>query len=150
MRPDILQFNEHVNSVEFQAGVNANMWGIKYDDLERPTWPCIYIWIRALPIPTKPEKYFFKFDLTGYTATAPTACPWDIDKDIMLPLCDRPNNSASIIAVFQSGFQQSQCLYTPLDRLAQIGHDPWKTQHPDLWWKPNFTIQTYVLLFLTY
>ncbi len=144
MRPDLFQFLEHLKSAEFQIGVDEAKWGVLESDPERLKWPLVYIWVAAERKQNAPDKYYFRFDLNGYPETPPTGCFWNMEKDSMLPVSERPNGKARANSVFLSGFSDSNCLYCPFDRLAQIQHENWKTEYPDIWWRPTFSIVKYL------
>lgn len=144
--PDLILFNKHVNEAGFQIGVDKGMWGIVDDDSELPTWPFVFIWIKTAEKQNCPDKYTFRFDLTSYPASAPTACPWDIEKKAVLAEGLWPKGNVIITSVFKPSWKPNglYALYAPCDRLAMAGHDQWKQQHKDLWWKPSFKIEKYL------
>ncbi|MDR3678887.1 MAG: hypothetical protein P4L41_02900 [Flavipsychrobacter sp.] len=144
MRPDISQFVQHCQKAIFQAGIDDGMWGFVDENLQGLTNPIVYLWISARPKTGKPDRYYFKFDITGYPASPPTACIWDIKLNKKLPENERPKGSKFVTLAFRHDWSNGEALYLPLDRIAQPGHEHWKTQFPNLWWSPTFTIWDYV------
>lgn len=146
MKPELLLFNQHVEKAGFQTGIDKGMWGIHNDDPTRPTWPIVFMWVQAAVKSACPDKYYFKFDLSGYSAVAPTACPWDIEKDKELPAGEWPKGSKLVSFTFNPGWRPGGlcALYAPCDRVAMAGHEGWRTQFPHLWWQPGFKITVYL------
>jgi hypothetical protein len=142
MSPDLQLFHKHVEEAEFQIGIDKDMWGLADNNPQHPTWPYIIIWIKAAVKPNAPDKYYFRFELSGYSASAPTACPWDINTNQRLPDHLWPRGNKFVSTVFKLGNQPA--LYAPCDRMAMPGHGDWQTKHPDLWWKPTFKIDKYL------
>lgn len=143
MRPDTAIFHQHVIDAVFQTGVDKNMWAMVDENPEYPTWPFIIIWIKAAIKKDRPDKYYFRFDLSGYPNIAPTACPWNSETNSRLENHLWPRGSKFIKNTFNYGWNPN-ALYAPCDRLAMPGHDGWKTQFPDLWWQPSFKINVYL------
>lgn len=143
MKPDLLLFNQHVSEAGFQTGVDSSMWGVVDDCPECPTWPIVFIWVHAAPKANRPNKYYFRFDLSGYPAQAPTACPWDIEKNLRLTNEDWPKGAKFVSGTFNPNWNPN-ALYAPCDRIAMDGHHGWRTQFPELWWQPTFKIQVYL------
>lgn len=143
MRPDAAIFHEHIQSAEFQAGVDRGDWGVHQENPEYPEWPIVVLWISALEKPGKPNRYYFRFDLNAYPQVAPTACPWNIATGARLDNGLWPRGSALVSFTFNFGWNAT-ALYAPCDRVAMVGHDLWRTQFPDLWWQPSFQITVYL------
>jgi hypothetical protein len=143
MRPDTALFHHHVMDAEFQAGVDRHEWGIYEENHEYPTWPIVIIWIQALSKEPSLEKYYFRFDLSGYPVSAPTACPWDVEFNRRLDNSQWPRGQKLVSATFNYGWNPN-ALYAPCDRVAMAGHDVWSMQHPDLWWLSTFKITVYL------
>lgn len=135
-------FNEHVESASFQIGVDEGKWGINDNDNSRSHWPYEYIWIKASPKENCPDKYYFRFELSNYPGQAPTACPWDNTTGMRLESSKWPSGGI-VSSVFNPNWN-ANALYAPCDRMAMPGHDSWKGQHPNLWWKSEFTIVVYL------
>ncbi len=143
MSPDLLQFNQHISEAGFQTGIDNLIWGIVDDNSERPTWPIVVIWVQAAPKANHPDKYYFRFELSGYPAQAPTACPWSIEQNSRLPNEQWPKGINFVSGTFNPGWNLN-ALYAPCDRLAMAGHEGWQIQFPELWWQPTFKIQVYL------
>lgn len=143
MRPDTAILHQHVNDADFQTGVDNGRWGISNENSEYPTWPVIIIWIKATPKTNGPERFYFRFDLSGYPSSAPTACPWNIETSTRLDNGSWPKGSRFVSNTFNPGWNPA-ALYAPCDRIAMQGHDGWRTQFPDLWWQPSFKITVYL------
>jgi hypothetical protein len=127
-------FLEHLNSAEYQSGEIEGRWGIINSE-NRQTWPILFFWI----ISTVGNKYYFKFDFTGYPQCAPTAIIWDIDEDLPLSKEKRPNSTPRQNQAFKEWGKP--CNYLPCDRMAFEGHPTWPQLHPTLIWnsqKDNF------------
>jgi len=143
MTPDAALFNQHVNDADFQSGIDSGMWGIQDHDPGYPAWPNVVIWVQAAPKSECPDKYFFKFNLSGYSATAPTACPWDVVTNTRLENSLWPKGSQFVSKTFNYNWKP-HALYAPCDRVAMEGHEAWKTEFPELWWQPTFKITVYL------
>ena len=143
MRPDLLLFNQHVLESAFQTGVDNRMWGIENDDPARPPWPYVFIWVEAATKSDYPDRYYFRFDLNGYSNIAPTACPWDIVIDSRLASEKWPRGIKFVSNTFNPGWNPN-ALYAPCDRAAMPGHESWQQQFPELWWQSNFKIPVYL------
>jgi hypothetical protein len=146
MNPQLLLFNQHVLEAGFQTGIDLGMWGIVNDVPTRPTWPVVIIWVLAAKKNSCPDKYYFRFDLSGYNASAPTACPWNIENDRELDAAQWPKGTKLVSFTFNPAWRPNgQCaLYAPCDRVAMQGHGYWATQFPHLWWLPGFKITVYL------
>lgn len=143
MRPDTAIFNQHVNDADFQSGVDAGMWGIQDHDPGYPSWPLVTMWVQAAPKPGAPDKFYFRFDLNGYSATAPTACPWEPSGNTRLNNAMWPKGSQFVSKTFNHSWKPN-ALYAPCDRIAMEGHEAWRTEFPELWWQPTFKITVYL------
>lgn len=143
MKPDLLQFKQHVSEAGFQTGVDSGMWGIVDEDPEYPNWPFVIIWVQAAQKDNHPDKYHFRFELSSYPSQAPTACPWEVELQSRLPNEKWPKGSKFVSNTFNPAWNLN-ALYAPCDRLAMAGHEGWQTVFPELWWKPTFKIQVYL------
>ncbi|MDO6435745.1 hypothetical protein Q4E93_34340 [Flavitalea sp. BT771] len=142
MTPDIAIFNQHMSGAGFQVGLDKGMWGVPDNDPERPTWPYIIIWIKAAIKENAPDKFFFRFTLDGYPSNAPSACPWDNDKQVVLNISEWPKGGIVTTSIFKTGWPIA--LYAPCDRLAIAGHANWEKEYPDLWWRSTDKIEKYL------
>lgn len=108
----------HIDSVEFEEGVDRGKWGIA--DLPRfPDSPFAFFWIKS-----STGRFYFRFDLNDYNNSAPAGCLWDIEKNAQLLSAQFPKGSEIVTSVFK----QPGNLYAPCDR--NNGHPEWK-DHPD-------------------
>lgn len=142
MSVDLECFKKHVAMPPFQMGLDACDWAFVHDN-EFIQWPSVFLWIKAAEKANSPEKYYFKFDLEKYPAIAPTACPWDIDTQQPLSPDKWPRGSKYVSKVFNPSWKP-QALYAPCDRIAMEGHEQWAEKYKNLWWRPDFTIVTYL------
>lgn len=139
MNPDERLFKSHLEEASYQLGVDNGFW-----DIVEISWPIVYLWIAAAAKKNSPDKYYFKFTVDGYSDSAPSACPWDIEKKSVLPLNEWPKGRNHVSKVFNPQWKQD-ALYAPCDRAAMdSGHQNWKTQHPELWWQSHFKITVYL------
>lgn len=146
MTPDLLLFNRHVSEAPFQIGVDKGMWDIEEDDPTRSRWPVVIIWVAAAPKANCPDKYYFHFDLDGYTAAAPTAYPWDMSIKSVLDEAIWPKGNRLVSKTFRPDWKPNgqHALYAPCDRASMVGHPQWQQDHPHLWWQPAFNITVYL------
>lgn len=120
----------HLESADFQAGVFDGSWGIESNE-PASIWPFVIIWVQS----KTDVKYYFRFDLTGYSAAAPTAIPWNPEKNTILSQNERPAWNKRVQQVFKHWGKQS--LYLPCDRVAVQGHPNWTATHSYLIWNPH-------------
>ena len=143
MRPDKALFHQHVHEPGFQGGVDRGDWGLLHDGSDYPDWPITILFVRAASKPGKPDRYYFRFDLTHYPGSAPTARPWDIDKNAPLDIAQWPRGNKLVSFTFNYGWNIA-ALYAPCDRMAMVGHEAWRMQFPELWWQSSFTVTIYL------
>lgn len=145
MNPQTHLFNAHIQSYAYEIGELKGQWGVVDFDPLHPAWPVVLLWVAASPKSGKPDRYYFRFDFTGYPATAPTACPWNPEKNEKLVYADWPRGGPMINSVFNTGWNGGNSLYAPCDRGGDLpGHPNWANEHPVYYWKPNFTFITYL------
>jgi hypothetical protein len=143
MRPDALLFESHVKEGDFQYGVNQGMWAIIDPAPGFPAWPDVLIWVAAAPKLQEPDRFYFRFNLSGYPQVAPTATPWDLAGNRRLDNNRWPKGPQLVSRTFNHTWNPN-ALYAPCDRVAMVGHDPWKQQYPELWWQSSFRITVYL------
>jgi hypothetical protein len=143
MKPDLQLLKKHVGEAQFIMGIEDGKWGILDFHPELPTWPFIFFWVKAREKTNHPDKYFFRFDLSGYPELAPTACPWDPENNTPLQAKQWPKGPKQVSKVFNPAWN-ANALYAPCDRLAMSGHELWRTVHPNLWWQSSFKIIIYL------
>lgn len=138
-RPDERVFRYHIRQGPFQSGVDRGHWR-----LVAITWPNALIGIRAARREPAPDEYVLCFECTDYPRMAPTAQPWDPETGEPLPTALWPTGRSRVALAFNPGWKSGQCLYLPCDRLSIEGHDPWRTQHPEMIWSPSGDITQYL------
>lgn len=143
MLPDEQVFWSHIRSGTFQSGVDRGWWR-----LDSISWPVALIGVAAAPRLNAPNEYLFRFDCANYPQSAPTAQPWDADRNAPLEPAKWPGGQPRMKEIFNPGWvagpDKSHCLYVPCDRLSMIGHDGWRNQHPHLIWKPSSDVTLYL------
>lgn len=133
--PDERTFRDHVAGGRFQGGADRGDWW-----LVNERWPNPLIAVAAAGRPGVPSALVLRFDLTNYPAAGPTAQPWDAERDAGLAHDLWPAGSGRIATVFNPQWMPSpgvHALYHPIDRLAIVGHDNWRTQDPGSVWDPS-------------
>lgn len=129
MSPDERAFRDHLDSARFRAGVARGDWTIIC-----LTWPYALVAVTADPRPGAPDRYFIRFDVTGYPQRCPTGTPWDTDGDQKLPAGDRPQGDRVGI-VFRTDWNDGTALYAPYDRVALDSHGDWASTYAASAWK---------------
>ena len=135
MTPDERTFREHVSAARFQLGVDRGDWRLVDD-----TWPQPVISVSAAERDDAPSEFSFRFELTDYPVSAPTAEPWDVAAGAPLAHSCWPIGSGRVAVVLNPGWRPSanvHALYHPIDRHALVGHDNWRTQDPASSWDPS-------------
>lgn len=135
MNPDERTFREHTARGRFRLGVDRGDWRVLHD-----RWPHPVIAVASADREDSPGEYAFRFDLVGYPAVGPTAEPWDAEADVPLPPPCWPTGGDRVGVVFNPGWMPSsnlRAIYHPMDRLALVGHDNWRTNDPSSIWDPS-------------
>ena len=143
MKPDESLFRTHLDEAPFLAGADAGKWGV-IGGAKDILWPHAILWVAAAPLLVPDGKIALRFTLDGYSASAPTACPWDVEKRARLELSKWPKVSGKFAKVFRTDWNGAVALYAPVDRVAMAGHEHWQQQFPAWWWQPHFTICKYL------
>jgi hypothetical protein len=138
--PGELAFLVDTKKAKFQTGLDKQRWRIVEGAAE---WPAVYIAIRAAARQNAPGEYVFRFDLSGYPAQAPTARLWDAQSGTALEATKWPGGKGRVTAAFNPNWNAT-AVYLPCDRVALVGHDAWKQQHPHLLWSPNGDITQFL------
>lgn len=120
-------FHDHLISPEYQSGEIEGRWGSVVNE-NRPDWPIFIFWITS----STGEVFNFKFDFTDYPNSAPTAVPWDLEKNSVLASEKRPKATKRAVQAFK--VWGKECNYLPCDRLAVEGHQNWAQEHSVLIW----------------
>jgi hypothetical protein len=139
MNPDESILNSHLDAAPFQSGKDAGKWGL-YD---KTGWPNPIFWVQADPRFLPAGRIYLRFNLQQYPQCAPTACPWDTEKNSRLESPQWPRGSGNISTVFNPNWNPN-ALYAPCDRIAMQGHEAWIQKHPQWWWQSSFTIVRYL------
>jgi hypothetical protein len=132
-------FRAHLERGPFQSGVDRGRWRLITVD-----WPHAVIAVRAAERVNGPAEYSFRFLLNDYPQTPPTAQPWKAEQGAALNFAHWPGGRSRVPLAFNPGWKNGVCLYLPCDREAIIGHDPWRTQHPEMIWSPAGDITQYL------
>ncbi len=140
MKPDQSLFMAHLEEAPFQSGVDAGRWGV-VGKAEEISWPHPIIWIAGNKSVVSGSKIYLRFTVDSYPETAPTACPWDVQKNARLELSHWPKVTGKLARVFRIDWNGVVALYAPCDTVAMPGHEIWKQQFPKSWWQSSFTIE---------
>src|SRR6266571_1311956 len=130
--PDERAFRRHLEGARFQAGIDRGDWRLLKDDW---TWPNPIIAVAAARRSGSPIEVALRFTVDGYATLAPTAAPWDAEKDQPLAHEFWPTGGR-VSQAFNPGWNTS-AIYIPCDRLAIMGHGPWLEQHKPYLWDPS-------------
>jgi hypothetical protein len=132
-------FLDHIERGPFQSGVARHRWRLIMID-----WPYVIIAVSAADRPNAPSEYVLQFNLQNYPQSAPTARPWDMERNAPLADGKRPHGISRVSKAFRTDWKNGIALYLPCDREAIEGHDAWRTQHPAMIWDPNEGITLYL------
>jgi hypothetical protein len=133
-------FLADTRKAKFQTGIDKRRWRVVEGIAQ---WPAVCIAISAAARPNAPEEYVFRFELSGYPDQAPTARLWDAQSGVPLDQTKWPGGKGRVSAAFNPSWNLA-AVYLPCDRVALIGHDVWKQQHPHLLWSPNGDITQFL------
>lgn len=136
--PDERVFRTHVRRGTFLSGEDRGRWRLVSID-----WPHAIICVSAAPRPGGPDEYPFRFELSNYPQSAPTAQLWDLERDSPLDTGRWPGGTSHVPLAFNPNWNV-HAIYLPFDRQAIGGHDAWRTQHPHLIWSPDRDITLYL------
>lgn len=141
MQPDEQVFWKQIQSGPFESGVDRGWWR-----LLSVNWPIALIGVAAAPRPLGPEEFIFRFELSNFPQSAPTAMPWDIEQNAVLEKARWPGGRDRLREIFRFDFltQNEHHLYIPCDRLAITHHPEWKDTYPLLFWKPTSNLTLYL------
>ena len=111
--------------------------------LVRITWPQVFINVSA----ADGSSNLLRFSCAGYPQAAPTAGPWALDLNTVLPFDRWPRSKGGRLAsVFRTDWKGGTALYLPCAREAIAGHDNWRTEMPSKLWRPADGIIQYLEL----
>jgi hypothetical protein len=139
MQPDEQVFRSHIEAGPFQSGVDRGRWRLLSIE-----WPYALIAIRAAARERAPDEYVLRFECCNYPQAAPTAQLWDIARGLPLEQRCWPVGRVRVQFAFNPAWNSGQCLYLPCDRLAIVGHDAWRNQHPTMIWSSASNITLYL------
>jgi hypothetical protein len=139
MTPAEKVFREHLAGGPFQSGVDRGRWR-----LVSVTWPYAVIAVGAAGRTNASSEYAFRFELSNYPVTLPTAQPWNEKDNAPLAASSWPGGTGRVAYAFNPGYKGGSCLYLPCDRSSIEGHDAWRTQHPEMIWDPKGDITQYL------
>ena len=132
MAPDERALRSHLEHPAFLEGVARGRWRVA----DQINWPYVLIAVSAAPRENGPSEFFFRFDLDGYPASAPTINLWDPEKGDKLGLEKRPKGEV-VAHVFRTDWEEGRAVYAPFDRIALKGHAKWPRKHPGQAWDPS-------------
>lgn len=136
--PDERAFRADLAQPKFRLGHLDGRWR-----LIDVAWPHASIGVTA----KDGREYSLRFDCTGYPQVPPTAGPWDLEHNQILPFDRWPKSSGGRVgAVFNNGWKGGTALYLPCDREAIAGHDHWRAEMPSKIWRPVDGIVQYLEL----
>lgn len=130
--PSQKALEEHLATADFRLGEAEGRWKHL-----ATVWPHAVIEVTAAERANAPPRYAFRFELSGYAATAATAQPWDAEKNSPLAFNAWPTGKLIVPSIFRPKWKGGTCLYWPVDRVSLEGHDHWRHQHPARLWQPK-------------
>lgn len=137
--PDERAFRNHLEAGAFQSGVDRRRWRLISID-----WSYAVIAVSAASRPNSPEEYFFRFELSNYPTSPPTAQPWNVDKNSALENDKWAAGGGRFALAFNPNWKGGSCLYLPCDRQSIEGHGDWFHQHPEMIWAADGNITQYL------
>lgn len=140
MSPDIKQFIRHQSDAGYFNGVVSGKWDIYSSDWASSPEPCVIIWIAASERLNSPEKFYFRFLIKNYPATAPDICIWDVEANEPLSAIRRPKGINNVQMLFRSDWNNGLHLYAPYEREGLRTHPDWLNKYLDMCWKVSDTI----------
>ena len=91
-------------------------------------WPFVLIGVTA----GDGREYVPALRLRRLPAAAPTARPWDLERNAPLPFDRWPRSKGGRVgAVFRPDWKDGTALYLPCDRVSREGHDNWRHRNAD-------------------
>jgi hypothetical protein len=123
-------------SDRFDSGVDAGAWRLIAAD-----WPYLTVAVTA----GDGHELGMRLLADGYPGVAPAGQPWDLDKDVPLPVSRWPTGGSTTM-VFRHDWSvgNDNAPYLACDRVGLATHPEWATQHPDRAWNPRRTIDFYL------
>lgn len=117
-----------LNSNLFKVGVARGMWR-----LVEAGFPFYIFAVTEHGSANQDKEHFFRFELSGFPATAPWVQIWDTEHGVELHPEQRPQHNDLQKQSFKA-WQNS--VYRPWDRFAGV-HNNWNATYPDLAWNPT-------------
>ena len=131
MMPDERAVREDLRSARFQLGVDSGRWRLLSFE-----WPVGLFAVAAAERPGSPVECVLQIDFSEYPQRAPTATPWDLDRNDQLSSDQRPKGHR-VGRVFRCDWKDGKALYAPWDRVALEGHSNWASEHAVYAWHPR-------------
>ncbi|MFY0689053.1 MAG: hypothetical protein JXQ90_17920 [Cyclobacteriaceae bacterium] len=144
VKPEVSLFLDHIESNEFQSGVDRGYWEVIDSDQISSTWPLVFVRVAQ-----GNKKFTLRFDLSGYPVLAPKGELWDEEKNTLLSKDKRPTGCENLnVAVRMSyGGPPQTSLYIPCDRGALTTHPEWREKYPVETWKKGDQVAKYLRFF---
>lgn len=134
--PDERAFHADAAKPRFRLGERERRWR-----LLSVVWPMAHVAVTA----KDGCEYVLRFNCTGYPSTCPTAGPWDMANNRILPFTQWPRSRGGRLgSVFRTDWKNGTALYLPCDRESLVGHDNWRTEMPSKIWRPAGGIVQYL------
>jgi hypothetical protein len=136
--PDERAFQADIAKPRFRLAEAERRWR-----LVSVLWPYALIGVTAKDV----HEYVLRFECTGYPQNPPTAGPWDVAQNRILPFDRWPRSRGGRLGmVFRTAWKNGTALYLPCDRESIAGHDNWRTEMPSKIWNPSKGIVQYLEL----
>lgn len=116
-----------IASVRFQTGVARKQWRVILY-----AFPVLIMVVAAIEPDGRKSEYYFRFELSGFKATAPEVMLWDLETNSFLPEGKRPKGSRRVMEAFKI-WGEHKTVYRPWERTGMT-HGNWATTHPELIW----------------
>ena len=101
-------FRAHLEGVPFRSGLDRERWGFPGEP--SVAWPHCILWVQCEPRFGASDRLSLRFDVTGYSATAPNAVPWDTEKNQVLPGDKWPKGPGNVSKVFNPRLEWRRAL----------------------------------------
>lgn len=130
-------FRKHIDDAPYLLGEAEEKWGFVKDSEESngPSWPLALFWVSARECGNGPAKYYLRVELTKYNHLAPRGCFWDLGKNSMLEIKERPKVTGIHAQAFRTDWKNGLEIYAPWDRSGLEAHPDWRQAHAPLAWK---------------
>ena len=129
--PAVDAINSDLQSKPYQVGVARGFWR-----LVEATHPTYIFAVTGVGPNGKSVENFFRFELSGYPATAPWVQIWDPATKQQQPETQRPKRGKLQIESFKAWGNHGGSVYRPWDRHSGA-HNDWNSKHPELAWNPH-------------